>query len=74
MHNLGRKLVIVGFVVLVGLTIYSLLGVLQTTMLSGDPNYGNARAMHNVRVWGSISVISLIGAVVLLLKLRDKGQ
>jgi cyanate permease len=49
--------------------VYSLIGVLQTGMLSGAPNYSRIRAEHNERLWTSMSAI-FFGLSALLIYLR----
>lgn len=49
--------------------VYSLIGVLQTGMLSGAPNYSRIRAEHNEHLWTAMSAI-FFGLSALLIYLR----
>jgi hypothetical protein len=49
--------------------VYSLIGILQTGMLSGAPNYSRIRAEHHEHLWTSMSA-TFFGLSALLTYLR----
>ena len=61
------------FVLIGALTVlapYSLVGAMQALMLSGALNYTTDRTIVNVLLWGSISIASVVGAILLILMVR----
>ncbi len=51
--------------------VYSLIGVLQTAMLSGAPTYSRIRAEYNEYFWTSMSGIFLgLSALLIYLRVR----
>lgn len=59
---------------LIVIAAYSALGLMQTLMLSGAPNYSTDRVWNNVFFWGSTLIASTVLFIVLLLMGRRKKE
>jgi hypothetical protein len=70
---MGRKKLNVLIILSILALGYCLLGVLQTGMLAGAPNYSPIRAQYNEHLWTSLSGVFL-GLVVFFLWLRARER
>jgi len=74
MNRTQRRIIGAIVAMLIVLTMYSLVGVIQAVALSGAPNYTTERAMHNVYLWGGIAASATVVAIFLIVRLRRGGK